>query len=122
MMIGDMVFNGSGRPGIVVGKDSLSGELVVEDRGEKFEAARHKGYLNGLSIDDRRMFNEVIEKSKHQKNRIEKLKLISEEIDRLKKDPKNTVVTNYLEGEKAHIMHSEGISLGSYRVQEKNLR
>jgi hypothetical protein len=122
ILIGDSIFSPSGKPGIVTHRNSISGELQVETGGKTFEAMRHRGFVNGLNSDDRKVYNKVIDEVRSEHNPEKRVSMITQEIDKLKVHPKNRVVVNYLEGEKAHIMYSAGIHPREYQIDEKNTR
>ena len=122
ILIGDSVFSPAGKPGVVTKRDDISGQLVVETNTERFEKRRHRGFVNGLASAERETYNQVMDQVKKESSPEKRVKILTEEIGLLRAHPKNRVVANYLEGEKAHIMHTEGIHPRSYKIDAKSTR
>ena len=122
ILIGDTVFSPAGKPGVVTHRNKLSGELVVETDTPRFEKQRHRGFVNGLESEERKTYDAVMDQIKEEKDPRKRVAVLTREIDTLRGHPKNRVVANYLEGEKAHIMHTEGIQPRQYSIDEKSAR
>lgn len=121
MRIGDTFFDHLGRPGLVTGRDDRN-RLQVETKGENYDKARGRGFINGLEAEQRQQFNEVMDQIFALKDPREKVGKLSEKIDELKNDPRNFVVTRYLESELTHLMNTEGIQPKVYLVDEYFVR
>lgn len=122
LSIGDTLFNKDGRPAVVVGKKDESGALIMQREGPEFEATRRRGYINGLPPQTRPQFNEIIDAVNGKKDPKEKVAMLHEKIGELKVDPRNHMITRYLEGELAYIMNSSGITPREYATTEFNLK
>lgn len=122
IQIGDVVFTVQGRPGIVVDKDPKTEELKVETKGEAFENARKRNFMNGLTPQMRDQYNEILDEIRDEKEPQEKLKLLAERIEEVGADPKNHIVTKYLTAQKAHIMNSNRINPRVYKIDQDSLR
>lgn len=119
--VGDTVFDQMGRPGVMTGRDEQS-QLIVERQGETYEKARRRGFINGLTTDQRTKFNEVMDKVLEAKDPKERVNQLTNKLEELKVDPRNHIVTRYLQGEFTHIMNTEGIHPRTYKVDEFNIR
>ena len=120
--IGDTVFDRAGHPGVVVARNPKNESLTVQRKGEKLEKTRRIGFINGLEPKDRKTFDSLIteiKKEKDPRNRVIKLQA---KVDELKLDPRNHVVTRYLEAELAHIMNTEKINPREYTVPQESIR
>lgn len=121
LSIGDTVFDKKGRPGTVVGRDDKA-QIVMDQKDEVYQKARRRGFVNGLQEDQRIKFNEVIDQVLEKEGVQERLDSLNEKIEELRVDPRNHVVTRYLEGEMLHMMNSEGVHPRVYNVQELSVR
>jgi hypothetical protein len=106
----DTVFSGKGEPGIVIGKNPVNNTVEIEKNGPKFEAARRKGFINGLTLEDRTRFNSILNQVREIKEPNDKAVKLSETIDELRQDPNNYHLVRYLTSELAHLMYSENIT------------
>jgi hypothetical protein len=118
---GDTVFGPNGRPGIVQGRDSESGMLIVENQGPEYNAARRLGFVNGMRPAERDLFKKVMTDVKATENYAERIEMITVAMEELSRDPANIQLVRYLESEKAHLMFSSGITPKTYRVDEAKL-
>ena len=118
----DIVFDSQGRPGVVTGHNEQTGELVVQTEGPLYEAARRRGVVNGLTEQERRDMTKVIEEVKGIPDPGEKVLALQARIDKLKQDPRQHVVTRYLEGQLVHLMLTEGVHPREFSTDELNLR
>lgn len=119
--IGDTVFDKKGRPGTVVGRDDKA-QLVVDKKEETYQQARRRGFVNGLKEEQRVKFNEIIDQVLAKEDVHDRIDQLNEKIDEMRTDPRNHVVTRYLEAEMLHMMNSEGIHPRTYKVQELSVR
>jgi hypothetical protein len=118
----DIVFDTQGRAGVVTGNNKDTGELIVQRDGPVFEAARRRGVVNGLSQQERHDLNQVMDEVGGIPDPGKKAEALQERIDKLKQDPRQHVVTRYLEGQLVHIMMTEGVHPKEYRIQEGEAR
>lgn len=123
LKVGDTFFDTHGRPATVVERNPKENHLVVEREGERFEAARKKGFINGLSIAQREQYDEILKEIREEEEEPEgQVKLLQEKIDELSNDPRNHVVTRYLRSQLGHVLNSEKINPRVYKVDLDNIR
>lgn len=118
LKVGDSFFNRDGYPGVVLGREPKNEALVIEKEGPNFDKARNIGYINGLSPQERGQFESIITEMRERKDPRERVAWLHEKIDGLRQDPKQQVLTRYLEGEMSHIMNTEGIAPRVYTIDE----
>lgn len=108
--IGDAVFNHAGQPGIVADKRIETGEIVVKPQADTLKQVQKRGYINGLTPEQRRDFEEVMEKIGELENPEKKVEALNTQIDQLRMgDGKARVVAKYLDSEKQHLMATNHI-------------
>jgi len=116
--IGDTLFTATGKPGVIVGRADGGTSLRIETQGEKVENVKQRGYINGLSPEEREVYNQIVDDvraSADIKARVEKLQ---EKVESLKLDPRQLNLTRYLEAELAHTMNTSGFQAREYIVPE----
>ncbi len=116
--IGDTIFTAQGLPSVIVGRSPDGAHLHVQSHGEAIDATKKRGYINGLTENERGRFNEIIDVARRESDpnmRIEKLR---EQIDVLKADPANFALVRYLEAEVSHTMITNGIKPRVFSVPE----
>ncbi len=118
LKVGDTFFARDGRPGVVVGREQKTDRLVVEREGPRFEKARHYGFINGLSPDERKEFEALVDDARDSKSSEERILKLQGHIEEIQLDPKKQVLTRYLEGELSHLMYSNSISPRVYTVDQ----
>ena len=118
---GDVVFNQAGRPGVVMGRDELSGSLNVEANGENYEKARKYGFVNGMAPEVREQFQSIVDDVRQFKTTPERVKALMEKIGVLEQDPRNFRLVRYLRAEQAHMMYTDGITPNEYKIDEQEL-
>ncbi|MCX6131258.1 MAG: hypothetical protein NTX25_19635 [Proteobacteria bacterium] len=118
LKVGDSFFNREGYPGFITGRDKASSALIVEKEGENFERSRRLGYVNGLNPQEREKYDSIMSEMRKRPEAVDRVNWLHDKLDTLSQDPKQQVLTRYLEGEMAHIMNSEGISPRSYTLDE----
>ena len=119
---GDILFDSLGKPGLVTKVDRDANELTLERRGEKYDNARAKGLLNGLTKENRSEFNEAMaEIREHQKPR-DRVHALNKKVEELRADPRKFQVVRYLEGELSHIMNTEKLNPREYKVNLDSIR
>ena len=116
--VGDIVFSKSGQPGVVKKRDAVTGDLDVETSGKEFEKTRLRGFVNGLSINDRRQFSKVLDDVRQIKDPNEKIAKLQSRIAELNEDPRNFQLVRYLNAELSHIRFSENIMPNQYVIDE----
>lgn len=119
--VGDLVFQRSGQPGLLVARDKENNSLVLDTKSEKLQKAQKYGYINGLSPNVRAEYEGVIDdvrQSSEPKKRLEHLKTA---IDGLGDDPEKFALRRYLKSEMAHIMNTFRIRPESYQVDEEDV-
>ena len=120
--IGDILFSAEGRPGIIIGKSGNAGALVVQRDGPDIKAAKTRSYINGVPPEARAKFNEIMDQMNGMEDPKEKIISLTKQIEELKVDPRNHLMTRYLEGELAYIMNSTGNVSKEYTTSEYELR
>jgi len=115
---GDVVFNNEGRPGLVTGRDTLSGKLQVETDGPNYERTRAFGFVNGLSPEDRSVFSQIVDRLRAVESPQQRVVEYGKQIDILREDPRNRHLVRYLTAEMAHLMFTEGIRPREYLADE----
>ena len=118
---GDIVFNNTGMPAVVMDRNEITGELKVQAKGDTFEQTRKHGFINGLSPEDRSTFYNIIDSIKTLENPAKQVAEYTKQIDTLKDDPKNRFLVRYLTAEKAHLMFSENIEAAEYSMWESKV-
>jgi hypothetical protein len=122
LSVGDTIFSGKGQPGVITKKDVESGELTIEREGENLEKTRRMGFINGIPAARRAEFNKIITEVRAEKESQKQIQMLTKKIEELKVDPRNFVLTKYLESEMAHIMNTEGIHPKEYKISEDSAR
>ena len=115
---GDIVYDDQGRPGVVVDKSETSGELLVEREGPQYEQARRRGFINGLKPSERDSYRAITQELSRIENPRQKLSYLETQIRGLQKDPRNQNLLRYLTSEKAHVIHTTGITPRYYTAAE----
>ncbi len=114
--VGDSTFSSQGKPGYVSNRNPMSGELTVgTDRKEVIQRFRH-GYINGLSEPQRVDFEKILDNIKSIEDPEKRVSELQAKIEELNIDPRNRLVTNYLNAELFHLMNSAGIQPKQYTV------
>ena len=120
--VGDTVFLQTGQPGVVVGRKEGTNELIVQKEGERFEKTRSRGFINGLSPEQRDNFNHIMDDIRKLENPRDRVSKLHSQIEKMSLDPRLHMITRYLEGELAHIMNTHAIQPKEYYVDETDLR
>lgn len=119
---GDMIFDRVGRPAVVTKLDQEKDQIVLERQGQNFDKARAKGILNGLTVEDRSEFDEVMAEVRADGDPKKRIQAINERLEELRSDPKKFMIVRYLEGEMSHIMNTEKLHPRQYRVDIDSIR
>jgi hypothetical protein len=116
LKIGDSAFQSNGRVSIIRNIDPISGQLELDQSREATTTELRHGYLNGLSEDERKVFNDTLDAVRGSEQTEEKVKMMSESIESLRQDPKNYRIVQYLQSQMSHIIQSEGYRPKIYSV------
>ena len=122
LKIGDSVFLQDGRPGLLVAENKGSDSVTVDPSKSRIKEAHRHGYINGLNMETRKEFDEILDEVKEIKGSKERIEELQGRIDTLSKDPKNMVLTRYLTAEMAHIMNMSGVRPKTFEVDAFKLR
>ena len=122
LKIGDTYFDRHGRAAVVVDKDPVTSELVLERQGENFEKSRSLGVINGLKKLEREQFQEIMKDVRSEQDPAEQIKKLTDKIQELNENPKNIIISRYLVSEKAHIMNTERLNPRTFVVEEDSIR
>ncbi len=122
LQVGDVVFDTKGRPAVIVDRNAQNESVQAERQGENFEAGRRRNFINGLNPKERETYNAVIDEITEKTDPQDKLRTIMDRIAELKPDPRNHIVTRYLEAQAAHVMNSEKINPRVYSIDEDSVR
>lgn len=121
--IGDMVPKAGiyTEPGVVVEKKD-DGNLVVDT--EPLSINKYHRYTNtsGLSPGEKDTFNMVLDKVYQKANDVDKINEIQQEIDRMKTDPGNRNVVQYLRNQQAHLVRQARKLPRTFQVDESQVR
>ena len=116
--IGDTLFNAVGKPGVMVGRSEDGESLRIETEGENLESARHRGYINGLSPEERELYNAIVDEARAQPEVKARVEHLQEQVEAFRHDPRQQNLTRYLEAELAHTMNSTGFQSKEYVIPE----
>ena len=119
--IGDVIFTNKGEPAIVTDIDDKTNNLKVQTSGKEIEEAKKRGFVNGLSLEERKKFNVIIDKIQTLKDPTEKIRLLQNKINQLSEDPRNYRLLRYVKAELAHVMYSDNMKPNYYIVDPANL-
>jgi hypothetical protein len=110
LKVGSAIFNNNGVPGVVKNLDQERKEYTVDtDRDEVRKLHKH-GYINGLSMDERAVFNKAVDEVLEIEDPREKIEKMQKMIEDSRLDSKNMRVTRYLESELFHQMQILNVS------------
>ena len=92
-------------PGVIVDKKE-DGTVVVDT--EPMMVNKFHRYMNttGLTLDEKSTFNGILDTIYKNEDDVVKLEQIQKNIDRLKVDPKNSKIVQYLRNQQAHLIRS----------------
>ena len=119
--IGDTVFNGKGLPGIVT-RINGAGETTIETHGPEIKKAQSRGYINGLRVEERAEYNQIIDQVNRIEEPKEKIALLQNASNAIKDDPSKNIVKKYLDSEINHLMIIHRIRSREYTVDSSYLR
>lgn len=116
--VGDMIFTRNGQPGIVTSRNPETAELVVQTKGEDLEKTKRRGYINGLTVEERDQFNKVIDEVKALEKPEERIMQLRAKIEETAADPRQRVLNRYLSAEMAHLMNTYRFEPREYKTPE----
>ena len=121
--VGDTVFIRSGVPATVNQRDPFSGELKLESDLDKVQENSRNGYINGLSPENRGVFNELLDSVKGAtEDPSERVADLRGRLEELEKDPRNHQLSRYVKAEMVHIMNTHALKPREYAVFESKVR
>ncbi len=109
------------KQGVVVEKKE-DGTVVVDT--EPLAVHKYHRYTNttGLSKGEKDMFNQILDKVYQRPEDVDKINDIQKEIDRLKVDPGNKNIVQYLRNQQAHLVRAAKETPRTYNWDEAQLR
>jgi uncharacterized membrane protein len=120
---GDTVFVRSGEPMTVLQRDAATGVTKLERDPETIKNNTRHGYINGLSLENRKIFNEILDEVKSNteipEERVQKLR---DHLSEIEQDPKQMILARYLRSEMIHIMNSHGLKPKEFTVHDSRVR
>ena len=119
--VGDAVFTRNGVPGAVTGRNPGTGELTVETKGPAASEIRSRGYVNGLSPEQREQYNAIIDDAHQSHEPRERIEKLMTKVNEIKDDPRQRSLTTYINAEISHIMMTHNIEPRSYSVNEADI-
>lgn len=121
--VGDSVFIRNGTPGVVAGRDDTNGMLRLDTDLKEVQKQTRHGIVNGLSIETRGRFEEILDRVKEdKKDPKERVEALTEILKELELDPANHTLTQYVRSELSFIMNTHGIKPREYSVHESKAR
>ncbi len=108
-------------PGVVTKKND---DGTVEVDTEPLAINQFHRYANttGLSVQEKTVFNDVLDKVYQKVDDVEKINDIQQEIDKLKVDPGNRNVVQYLRNQQAHLIRVAKNLPREYNADESRIR
>lgn len=120
---GDAVFIRNGEPGIVRERDQTTGKLKVDTDIQAVKHETRHGYLNGLTPDQRQVFNTILDEAKQSsEDPSSRIAHLDAKVQELEQDPKQQGLARYVKAEMIHIMNSHNVKPREYSVQETKIR
>lgn len=121
--IGDMVHKAGiyTNPGVVVEKKD-DGTVVVDT--EPMTIHKYHRYTNtsGLTEEEKNTFNQILDEIYKKEDDVEKINDIQQNIDKLKVDPNNSNVVQYLRNQQAHLIRQAKQLPRTYNWDASNIR
>lgn len=108
-------------PGVIVEKKS-DGSVVVDT--EPLVIHKYHRYANttGLTENEKKKFNDILDKIYQKSSDVDKINAIQKEIDKLKVDPLNKNIVQYLRNQQAHLVRKAKELPQTYNWDEAQLR
>lgn len=120
IQVGDIVFTRQGKPALVTGRDASNAAVSLDKDLSKVQQASSLGVKNGLSPQQRELF-ESVRKEAVSPDKYQEFVRLRDRIKELKERGSDATVLRYLENELQHLVIREGIAPRDYMVQEKTL-
>ncbi len=123
LRVGDTAFIRGGTPVTVKDRDPVTAQLVMESDPEILKNDTRHGYLNGLSLEVRQQFYQILDEVKGEtENPTERINTLNTKLFDLEQDPRNLQLTRYLRAEMNHIMNTFNIRPREYTMDESKAR
>ena len=108
-------------PGVVT-KRNHDGTVKIST--EPLDVNKYHRYMNttGLTEGDKQEFNGILDEIYKREDSVERINGIQQEIDRLKADPKQKDIVQYLRNQQAHLIRESKALPNSYNWDESQLR
>lgn len=108
-------------PGVIVEKKE-DGTVVIDT--EPMVLNKYHRYTNtsGLNENEKLKFNEILDTIYQSKDDVQKITGIQENIDKLKVDPKNSKIVQYLRNQQSHLIRQAKELPRSYNWDVSNIR
>jgi hypothetical protein len=119
--VGDTIFNNNGRPGVIVHREP-TGHLLIDREGPSLKETQQRGYVNGLSAEQRGEFNKLIDQVRAIEKPEEKILEMQKIVESLRDEPTKHVIRKYVEAEMNHLMISHNIRPRLFVVDEQFVR
>ncbi len=113
--VGDSIFQSSGKVGIVRRVDQDNGEILAESPEDLGSKELRHGYINNLNDSERQVFHETLDQVNGMET-AEKVKSLTESIEKMRANPGNGRLVQYLQSQLSHIMQSENYQPRTYAV------
>lgn len=108
-------------PGVITEKKE-DGTVVIDTEPMTVNKFHRYANTTGLSSDEKHTFNSILDKVYQKESDVDKINDIQNEIDRLKVDPNNRNVVQYLRNQQAHLVRSAKQLPRTYNWDESQLR
>ncbi|NRA64059.1 MAG: hypothetical protein HRU19_06215 [Pseudobacteriovorax sp.] len=108
-------------PGVVVEKKD-DGTVVIDT--EPMTIHKYHRYTNTTGLDEaeKNKFNEILDQIYTSEDDVEKINGIQQNIDKLKVDPANTKIVQYLRNQQSHLIRKAQELPRSYNWDTSNIR
>ena len=120
--VGDSVFTRQGIPNVIQGKKADKEQLVVSQDPKIVKSKLRNGYINGMSVDDRDSFNDIMDEMRTIKDPEERAMELRKRLTTLEEDPRQHMLSRYVRSELMHLMNSYGIRPREFVVEEAKVK
>ncbi len=110
LKVGSATFNNNGVPGIVKNLDQERKQYTVDTDRDEVRKIHKYGYINGLSMEERAVFNKAVDEISEIEDPKEKIEKMQKIVEDSRADSKNIRMTRYLESELFHQMQILNVS------------
>ncbi len=108
------------RPGVVVEK-KLDGSVTVDTDPMMVNKFHRYANTSGLNENEKQMFNTILDQIYQKSDDVEKINDIQGEIDKLKADPNNQNIVQYLRNQQSYLVRQAKAMPRSYNWDESAL-